>query len=319
MMSDMRLIDADEIATSLTPADAVAALRRALLDGLDPAKDLERSFSELETGQMLFMPSQSARYAGVKVLTVTEGNDGVVNPRIQGSYLLNEAAHNSPLAVLDGAALTTLRTPAVSVAGVAEALGTRFPQVARLLVYGIGPQAIAHVDTLAAVVPVASVTVAVRGEGREAAFLAELGRRGLAGSAVLSGGPEAGEAVAAADVIVAATTSPEPLFDGSLVRGDAVVIAVGSHTRGARELDGELLGRASVIVESLHSARAEAGDVVLALAEGALREADLVTMAQAVREPERLAAGAPIVFKTTGMPWEDLIVAGAIFEKVSGR
>jgi ornithine cyclodeaminase len=56
------------------------------------------------------------------------------------------------------------------------------------------------------------------------------------------------------------------VFDSGLLRDDVVVVAVGSHEPDARELDGRLLGRASVVVEDVATALREAGDVVLAIA-----------------------------------------------------
>lgn len=124
-------------------------------------------------------------------------------------------------------------------------------------------------------------------------------------------GAEAESAVRRADVIVCATTASEPLFPSAWVRDDAVVIAVGSHSPAARELPAELMGRASVVVEDRPTALREAGDVVLAIAEGTLGAADLIPMADVVRGRE-LPSDRPVVFKSVGMAWQDLVVARAV-------
>ena len=90
------------------------------------------------------------------------------------------------------------------------------------------------------------------------------------------------ELVAAADVICCATTAREPLFDGALVADHATVVAIGSHEPEAREIDDALVRRATVVVESRASALREAGDVIAAIASGALREDSLVTLAELV-------------------------------------
>ncbi len=133
-----------------------------------------------------------------------------------------------------------------------------------------------------------------------------------------SRGSEAESALRRADVIVCATTASEPLFPSAWVRDDAVVIAVGSHSPAARELPAELLGRASVVVEDRPTALREAGDVVLAIAEGALSEADLIPMAEVVGGRE-LPADRPVVFKSVGMAWQDLVVARAVLDGISRR
>jgi ornithine cyclodeaminase len=91
-----------------------------------------------------------------------------------------------------------------------------------------------------------------------------------------------------------------------------VVAAVGSHEPDARELDASLLGRAAVVVEDVATAMREAGDVVLAIAEGALSAADLVPMRDVVIGAVTVPADRPLVFKGVGMSWQDLVVAEAV-------
>lgn len=88
--------------------------------------------------------------------------------------------------------------------------------------------------------------------------------------------------------------------------GTGQLLAVGSHTTDARELDDTLMHRSVVAVESVHTALAEAGDVVLA----GLGEEDLVTMKQLVNDPAAYRADdRPMVFKGTGMSWMDVTAA----------
>src|SRR5205823_888894 len=73
---------------------------------------------EVPAGQILSMPAAVGRYAGVKVVTVAPDNAGRDLPRVQGVYLLLDGTTLAPLALLDGIALTALRTPAVSAVAV---------------------------------------------------------------------------------------------------------------------------------------------------------------------------------------------------------
>jgi ornithine cyclodeaminase len=91
-----------------------------------------------------------------------------------------------------------------------------------------------------------------------------------------------------------------------------VVIAVGSHEPDARELDAPLLARATVVVEDIATALREAGDVVLAIAEGTLTPHDLVPMRHVLTGAITLPADRPLVFKSVGMSWQDLAVAAAV-------
>ncbi|SDN31632.1 ornithine cyclodeaminase [Geodermatophilus siccatus] len=292
----MRFLDAAAVA-ALGPTGAVRAITDALRGGLDPATDTPRSAVGLAHGQFLLMPSEAPAAAGVKVVTVAPGNPARGLPRIQAVYLLFDGETLALRAVLDGTALTTLRTPAVSVAAVLPALPDRPLRVA---VVGAGPQATGHVATLAAVRPLARATHLVRDPSRTPL------------DAVRLGSADADEALRAADVVVCATSARSPLFDSSLLRDDAVVVAVGSHEPDARELDAPLLGRATVVVEDVATALREAGDVVLAIAEGTLAAADLVPVRDLVTGAVPPPADRPLVFKSVGMSWQDLVVAAAM-------
>lgn len=164
--------------------------------------------------------------------------------------------------MIDGVALTSLRTPATSAVAAAELAD---PDPANLLVFGSGPQAVGHVVALTTLFPRLSVSiVARRAEGVAAAIgkLDALGIEATAGSA---------DEVPEADLIVTATSSSEPVFDGSGVRDGACVLAIGSHSPARRELDSTLMGRSLVVVEDLGTARRECGDVVIAAGEDGSR------------------------------------------------
>jgi ornithine cyclodeaminase len=269
-------ISAADVALRLDAAAAAGALEAALAAGLDPEADPPRGVLELEGGQLLVMPSAAGAHAAVKLVTV--GGD----PRVQGVCVVFDAATLAPVALVDGIALTNLRTPAVS------ALAVRLlaaPGARRLLVFGRGPQARAHAEALA---------------------LEHVDLVGRSAPADLN------DLVAAADVICCCTTAREPLFDGALVADHAAVVAIGSHEPDVRETDDALARRATVVVESRASALREAGDVIAAIAAGALAEDELVTLADLVGGRAAVAPGRPRLFKSTGMAWEDAVVAGAL-------
>lgn len=295
-------LDAAAVESALSVGDAIDALDRALAAGLDPADDLDRTVVEVSRGQLLVMPSQAGDSVGVKLATVAPGNFARGLPRIQGVYVLCDARTLTPVALLDGGALTLLRTPAVS--GVAARHLAR-PEGGRLVVFGTGPQAWRHVEAMRAVRPVTDVVVVGRDRTRAARFASRLTGTGVP---VAVGTPEA---VAGADLVVCATSADEPLFSGSAVADGTCVIAVGSHEPHVRELDTELMRRSAVVVESREAALREAGDVILA----GLPHAVLLDLAAVVRGEVVLDDGRPRVFKSVGMGWEDLVVAAEAFRR----
>ncbi|WP_027347182.1 ornithine cyclodeaminase family protein [Hamadaea tsunoensis] len=271
--------------STLSPLDAVAALRAALAGGLDPEAGPARSAAPAPGGELLLMPAAHGAYAGVKVVSVAPGNATLGLPRIQGVYLLFDGATLTPLALVDGAALTSVRTPAVSMLAVA-ALTPHRPL--RTVVFGRGPQARAHIEALHHIRP-----------GSTAALVSSADPR-----------PDLSDA----DLVICATTAGRPVFDGSAPPDGCCVVAVGSHEPGVREVDEVFVRRATVYAEA-RSVAATCGElrdlppgeiVALAglpgLAGGTAAEADL---------------GRPRLFKSVGMAWEDLVVAAALHQRLA--
>lgn len=305
-------VTAEAVADTLSPAEAVAAIEEALRAGVEPAADFRRQFVELRHGQLILMPAQSPSSAGVKVVTVSPDNPNRGLPRIQAVYVLFDARTLTPRALLDGAALTTLRTPAVSLAAVKPALLAKDTPL-HVTVFGGGPQATGHAATLADVTQghraIASITYVVRNPS--AATL-------LPGHAVVeANSPRAADAVRRADVIVCATSASDPVFDSADTKPDVIVMAVGSHEPGRREVDTRLAARAQVIVEDRDTALREAGDVVIAMAESGLRADDLIPMRDIVTGATALRPHEAVFFKGSGMSWQDIVVADAVAARLA--
>ncbi|WP_020658770.1 ornithine cyclodeaminase family protein [Amycolatopsis benzoatilytica] len=308
-MTTVEFVSAKDIAETLSPAGAVAALEDALRAGFDPAADFRRGILDVAAGQLLVMPAQSPSGCGVKIASVAPGNPERGLPRIQAVYVLFDGETLTPRALLDGTALTTLRTPAVSITAVKPILLQRTEPL-HVTVFGAGPQGAGHVATIADVLrrPFASVTHVVRSPEAVTEELHPQARVVAAGSAA------AEDAVRRAHVVVCATGSAEPVFDSAMTRPGVVVLAVGSHEPDRREVDAAFLGRAQVVVEDRATAVRESGDVVLAIAEGALSEDDLIPMADVVTGRTQLSG--PVLFKSSGMSWEDVVVAQAVADRL---
>ena len=292
----MRYVDYDEAMATLSPAAAVQAVRDALLSGFDPATDPQRQKVALPHGEMHLLPSALDGAVGVKVLGIQPPGSSVDVPLVQGSYLLMGDETLTPEWLIDAAALTTLRTPAVAVAGVLSFLDDRLNAV----IFGTGAQGLGHAATLEDVLDVSCT------------FVPRTRPDGFTYPWAEAGTSAADEAVAGAGLVVTATSSPSPILSAEHLRDDAIILAVGAHTTDTRELDTDVLEGAQVIVEDVSAAQREAGDVAIAVEEGALSWDDVVSMADVVRGVVSLDTSRRIVFKTVGMPWEDLAVARAL-------
>lgn len=290
--------------------------------GIDPENDGPRLFAPAPGGEFLLMPAQGPAFSGLKALTIAPENPARGLEKIQGLYILYSSDTLAPVAVMEGASLTAIRTPAITVSAVRRLAalapaGDELPADPRVLVFGAGVQAASHIRAAALAFPGASFEVIGRRPERVEALLDSLldaeetaGREILA---VPAGDGSAAAAVAAADVIICVTSTSAPLFDGSLVRDGAIVAAAGTHGLEMREIDDALVARADLVVEGRASAQRENGNLV------SLSEADwqggrpVANLRDLARGEFARTPGRPAFYTGVGMSWEDLVCATAVF------
>ncbi|MDR0431914.1 MAG: hypothetical protein LBH48_01155 [Bifidobacteriaceae bacterium] len=306
-----------ELAEVLTPRLGIDAIESYLL-GDDPVTS-QRTVAGVASGDMLLMPAESAQWVGVKLATVAPHNPAVSLPRIQGTYHLFDAATLTPRASFDATMLTALRTPAVS-AVAADRLAR--PRAIDLVVFGTSVQAAAHIACLAEIRHLNSVTVVGRSLER-AAMLADRLDYPKVTAFQSDGGAPLARALRKATVVVTCTSSSTPVFNGLMLGEDRLVIAIGSHSPYAREIDGDTLRDSYLVVENHAAAWREYGDLIIARDEGAIGanaiSCDLRQLVRANPEVDGGLSHVPDkpVFKSAGMGWEDLAVAAAAAKALS--
>jgi ornithine cyclodeaminase/alanine dehydrogenase-like protein (mu-crystallin family) len=299
-LSDLPVIDDRGLRALLPITSAVVALEAALRDGTAPGGAPARTSILTEAGELLLMPAATPRYVGVKLVSVAPGNVDLGLPRVQGVYVLFDTLSLTPRALVDGIALTSWRTPAVSAVAVRH-LAPRRP--VRLVVIGTGPQAHGHVEAVAAIRPVSHVTCVGRDRGRAEQL------------AVLPDDLEL--PLRQADVVVCATTARRPVFNSRWLGDEALVIAVGSHEPDAREVDSALVSRATVVVETREAALREAGDLIVPIRNLEVGP-DVIAgdLAELVTERVAIQPDRPRLFKSVGEAWEDLVIAAAAYDQL---
>ncbi|MGH3976553.1 MAG: ornithine cyclodeaminase family protein [Pseudonocardiaceae bacterium] len=307
----LEVITAEQVTAALTMNAAKDALETALRGGLDPDAGAARNTVPTSAGHFLLMPWEFDKYCGIKVATVAPDNPKDGLPRINGSYLLFDAHTLIPVAMIDGVALTSLRTPALSAVAVDRLADG---DAHSLLIFGTGPQAWNHLDAVTSVRTVDVIVVVAHSQTSARDFVNRyVATRGAATIRIGSA-----REVGAADIVVCCTSSATPLFDGELLRDNATVVAVGSHEPDRRELDDATMSRSTVVVESRSAAANEAGDIVMAKKAGALDMTEVLTLAEVIIAGSGVRRDGPRVFKSVGMSWEDLVIASAVFERVRG-
>jgi ornithine cyclodeaminase/alanine dehydrogenase-like protein (mu-crystallin family) len=317
-----RLLPYGECADAMR--DALVALARGQVD--QPLRTIIRP--PAAAGLMALMPAYmsaggpggeggpgdgGAAY-GLKAICIFPGNPAAGLDSHQGVVLLSSAETGEPLALLNASAVTEIRTAAVS--AVATGLLAR-GDAAELAIIGTGVQARAHLLAIAAERPLTGVRVAGRDPAKARRFAEDM--RGHTDAPVAACG-SAAEAVAGAGIVVTATSSAEPVLRKDWLARGAHVNAVGACLPHTRELDTETMTAAALFTDRRESVLNEAGDYVLAEAEGAVGPGhiraeigELLTGAA----PGRASDAEITVFESLGLAVEDLAAAALAYRKAA--
>jgi ornithine cyclodeaminase/alanine dehydrogenase-like protein (mu-crystallin family) len=308
-------IDGARVRRELTYDACIAAMHDALRafsrgEALQPLRTVVRLPDG--RGTLYVMPAYSAspRALSVKLISVFEGNAARGVPTHQGVIVVFDSQTGGVRACIDAAAVTAIRTAAVS------AVATRVlarPDAARLSLLGAGVQARSHLRAIARVRPLARVRIWSRTPERARAFAAEHADFGIPIEAV----SDAAVAAEAADIICTVTSSQEPVLRSDWVAAGTHINAVGASLPTAREIEGTLVGRARIFVDSREAALAEAGDLLLARVEGSISDEDIVGELGELldgRITGRRDAGEITLFKSLGLAIEDAAAAALLLD-----
>ncbi len=310
------LLNRDLVASLLGMGECIEAVEKAFAELAAGTAVLPlRTAIPAPGGISLYMPSflRGAGALACKVVAVYRDNPERHHlPTTTGTILLQEAETGRVCCIMDGEYLTALRTGAAS--GVATRHLARREAGQTAGIFGAGVQARMQLLAVAEVRRLSRAWVYDPAPGTAAAFAREMSRRLDLEVAAASSPAEA----VRADILCTATTSSQPVFDGRQVREGAHVNGIGSHTPGARELDGELLRRARLVGDSREACFRESGDILLALREGLIGEehfhaelGEIVTGGKAGRGSDREIT----VFKSNGLAIQDAAAASLVYRK----
>lgn len=313
------VISGDDVERALPMATAIDAMAEAFRQlSSERAVVPIRTSLEAVGGVTLVMPGllRDTGALGAKVVSVFQGNAERDLPAIHAAVLLLDAATGRPRAILEGGRLTALRTGAAS--GLATEL-LALPDASVLACYGAGVQARTQVAAVRAVRMIREVRVVSRTRESAETFAAEL--RDSDPELVVVVPEDRNAALAGAHVVVAATSSAEPVFDGARVEPGTHVNSVGAYTPEMREVDGELVRRARVVVDQREAALKEAGDVIAPVREDLVAERDLDELGEIVNgtRPGRTSPDEITLFKSVGSAAQDLAAAARVLERVEAE
>jgi len=270
--------------------------------------------SEQPPGVAIFNPCflRDGRGYGIKVVSDFYGNSARGLPRMSAVITLFDGETGIPRTLMEGGYVTDLRT------GAGTGLAARHlarPDSKVLAVIGAGRVARNQVEALCTAFSLQTIYVSTRTRAKGEALVASLKAK-----AALVDDPET--AVRNADIVVTATTSKEPVVRGKWLKPGAFVAAVGAYAVEHRELDDEAIARASChVIDSRADVLDRAGDFVIPMGKGILAREQVAEIAEIVSGARlgRRSAEDIVVFKSSGVPIQDLVTAQHIERRAIAR
>lgn len=310
----LRVINAQQVRQLLPVSsciDLMAEAMQAASSGQIQAAP--RSISALidRSGYLGLMPGSALRprVYGAKVVSLHPQNPAQGRPAIQGFIALFDHDTGSPVAIVEGAEVTAIRTAAAS--GLATRTLAR-SNARTHGVFGAGVQAAVHVEAVNAVRSIDEVLIWTRDSIKAQRLAAELKERLRCEARATSNPAEA----AGCDIVSTVTSASEPVLRGEWLNPGVHVNLVGAHAPTTREADDETMRRSAIYVDLMQSAMSEAGDVLIPMGAGVISSTairgelgQVIAGDVAGRADDRQIT----LYKSLGIVAQDLVAAAHVY------
>ncbi len=312
-----RVFSADEVRKALPMKEAVEAMKGAFkeLSAREATVPLRTHIQMHDPeADVLVMSCYSPRLrrVGVKFLTLHPENTKQGLPFIQASVMVVDALDGTPLALMNGGALTAIRTGAAS--GAATDMLAR-KDASRAAIFGSGIQAATQLQAVCSVRGIKSAKVYDVFPESAQSYANRMSEE-LGIDVSVAATPK--EALAEAEVVCTATTSTTPVFDDADLMPGTHINAIGVYKPHEREIPAATVARAFIVVDEREAAWEESGELVLARDEGLIDEShvkaelgEIVAGTKTGRESDDQVT----MFKSVGVANQDLSAATAVLER----
>lgn len=316
---EIRILRASDVRRFLPMDECIALMERTMIDvsagrALVPLRSV--MVMPGDRGMLGNMPGYLAEPEcfGVKLVSLIPGNRPSLHSSHLGLVLLFESEHGCPVALLDGAQITALRTAAAS--GLATHWLAR-ANAGDLALLGAGEQAQSHLTAMLCVRPLRRVRVWARDYVKACSFArTESARHGLE----IEVSESVETAVRGADIVCTLTKARQPILEGAWLAPGAHVNVVGSSLASAAEIDTPALARSRLFVDCRNSTVHEGGEYLRALKEGAISPEHIlgeIGEVAAGTVPGRLTQDDITMYKSLGLSAQDLAAAYHVFRRAA--
>ena len=296
----------DDVQAALPMPEAIDIMKNAFgqLSAGNATVPLRSKISS-DRGNTLLMPAylRSSQDLGIKIVTIYKDNLSLGLPTVTAIAIVLDPQTGLPKALIDGDSLTAIRTGATG--GLAsELLSRRNSKTVAL--FGAGVQGRAQLQGVMTVRSITQVNLIDLSLSAAQKLADEISTWASAPTVNLVSNPR--EAIQDADIIITATTSSDPVFNGNDLRPGTHITGVGSYTPQMREVDEITVGRAMIVVDSREACLSEAGDIIIPKAAIDAEIGEIINGFKKGRQTDHEIT----FFKTVGVAVEDAAAAAAI-------
>jgi ornithine cyclodeaminase len=311
----MLVISEKDILQAVSLEEIMGAVEKAfLLSAQNSYVMPARTHVEYNGGTLLFMPCAADGALGTKYLTLYPSNIARGMPTIYGLMILNDADTGKPLCVMDGRALTALRTGAVGGVGLSN---TTPEDIGELGLVGAGEQGFYQLLYASRVRPLRHIYVYDVDAPRLNAFVSRV-RKTLGAEIAVEACSDPAELLRRSQAVITTTTSRKPVLpnDAELLRGRHF-IGIGSYKPFMKEYPDALFHLLDAIFIDTDVAIEETGDIASPLATGLVTRDQILNFGKDYLSlPQKpVASIGTTLFKSVGMALFDLVVANMIYRK----
>ena len=317
----MLILTGSEIDQCLPMADAITGMKQAFAAASSGAADMpNRTVIPVgdDSDLVIFMPAhiKDSSTASVKSLTFLPDNENYGLPIIQAVVLVFDVSTGSPVALMEGARLTAIRTAAGGGASV-DLLARK--DSASLAMLGSGIQARAGIEAACAVRDISSVRLYSPTPGNAQKRADDLFETQWCPEIQVVSDPD--QAVGDADIVWTATTSSTPTFSRASVAPGTHIVGIGSFQPSMIEIEPSIFTSASVFIDQSDACWSEAGEIISALAQGLLDVEQVIELGEIVLElhPGRINDEEITVFKSVGIAAQDAVASSIALDTAIDR
>ncbi|MFE8698441.1 ornithine cyclodeaminase family protein [Cytobacillus sp. FJAT-53684] len=320
----MRIITEEEVKSKYSMKQCIESVEQALR--IQQNKSVQtplRTSIELKNynGTMLYMPSYSEDigYSGVKIVSIHPNNNLENRKTLQSVLVLTDAKSGEHIALLDASLLTVMRTGSLS--GVASKYLAKENSESCLII-GCGEQARGQISAILEVRDLSLIMLYNRTLEKVKQFEEYL-RNDLSWNGEIQVLENPDEGVPQADIIVCATNSTTPIFDGTQLKPGTHINGIGSYQHHMQEVDVNTLKKCNrIVVDTMEGVLEEAGDFIIPMASNDFSIGEIYAELGEIvigKKKGRETNDEISFFKSVGFSILDLVVAVSIYESITKK